>query len=109
MAPHAQQLSGMDHATLVTLRDRHPAWRLLASPHAPLVTSFLHRAVVVPNARVRDILEKAKAYFAKQSGRGTRSTGKAVPHSMARASTRLSTAPSALSRGHPLSHPGIPQ
>ena len=25
----------MDHSTLVSLRDRHPAWRLLASPHAP--------------------------------------------------------------------------
>ena len=42
----------MDHATLVSLRDRHPAWRLLASPHAPLVASFLHRAFVVPNVRV---------------------------------------------------------
>lgn len=42
----------MDHATLSTLRDRHPAWRLLASPHAPLVASFLHRVFVAPNVRV---------------------------------------------------------
>lgn len=42
----------MDHATLATLRDRHPAWRLLASPHAPLVASFLHRAFVAANVRV---------------------------------------------------------
>lgn len=42
----------MDHATLATLRDRHPAWRLLASPHAPLVASFFHRVFVAPNARV---------------------------------------------------------
>ncbi len=42
----------MDHATLTTLRDRHPAWRLLASPHAPLVASFLHRVFVAPNVRV---------------------------------------------------------
>ncbi len=42
----------MDHPTLATLRDRHPAWRLLASPHAPLVASFLHRVFVIPNVRV---------------------------------------------------------
>jgi hypothetical protein len=42
----------VNHATLATLRDRHPAWRLLASPHAPLVASFLHRVFVVPNVRV---------------------------------------------------------
>ncbi len=42
----------MDHATLANLRDRHPAWRLLASPHAPLIASFLHRSFVVPNVRV---------------------------------------------------------
>lgn len=42
----------MDHTTLVTLRDKHPAWRLLTSPHAPLVTSFLYRVFVTPNVRV---------------------------------------------------------
>ncbi len=42
----------MDHATLSALRDRHPAWRLLASPHAPLVAAFLHRVFVLPNVRV---------------------------------------------------------
>lgn len=42
----------MDHATLATLRDRHPAWRLLGSKHAPLVASFLHRVFVAPNVRV---------------------------------------------------------
>jgi hypothetical protein len=42
----------VDHATLTILRDRHPAWRLLASPHAPLVVSFLHRVFVAPNVRV---------------------------------------------------------
>lgn len=42
----------MNHATLLTLRDRHPAWRLLASPHAPLVASFLHRVYVLPNVRL---------------------------------------------------------
>ena len=42
----------MDHATLATMRDRHHAWRLLASLHAPLVASFLHRVFVAPNVRL---------------------------------------------------------
>ena len=42
----------LDFATLASLRDRHPAWRLLASAHAPLVASFLHRVFVAPNVRV---------------------------------------------------------
>ncbi|TNW09710.1 DUF3375 domain-containing protein, partial [Xylella fastidiosa] len=42
----------MDHATLTTLRERHPAWRLLTSSHAPLVASFLHRLFVATNARL---------------------------------------------------------
>jgi len=51
----------VDHATLSTLRDRHPAWRLLASPHAPLVASFLHRVFVVPNVRVMNEADLAEA------------------------------------------------
>ncbi|MGY6215783.1 DUF3375 domain-containing protein [Methylolobus aquaticus] len=51
----------MDHATLATLRDRHPAWRLLASPHAPLAASFLHRVFVVPNVRVMSEADLAEA------------------------------------------------
>lgn len=51
----------MDHATLSNLRDRHPAWRLLASPHAPLVASFLHRVFVAPNVRVMDETDLAEA------------------------------------------------
>jgi hypothetical protein len=51
----------MDHATLAALRDRHPAWRLLASPHAPLVASFLHRVFVVPNMRVMSEADLAEA------------------------------------------------
>ncbi|MFZ0788030.1 MAG: DUF3375 family protein [Chromatiaceae bacterium] len=42
----------MNHTVLSALRDRHPAWRLLASPPAPLVASFLHRVFVAPNVRV---------------------------------------------------------
>ena len=51
----------MDHGTLSTLRDRHPAWRLLASPHAPLVASFLHRVFVAPNVRVMSEADVAEA------------------------------------------------
>ncbi len=51
----------MDFATLSTFRDRNPAWRLLASPHAPLVASFLHRVFVVPNARVVSEADLAEA------------------------------------------------
>jgi len=42
----------LDYTTLTTLRDRHPAWRLLASKHAPLVVSFLHLVFVAENERV---------------------------------------------------------
>ncbi|MDD2884040.1 MAG: DUF3375 domain-containing protein [Dechloromonas sp.] len=42
----------MDYSTLDALRQHHPAWRLLNSPHAPLIASFLHRAFIAPNVRV---------------------------------------------------------
>ena len=42
----------MDYATLEALRRQHPAWRLLAAEHAPLIGSFLHRAFIAPNVRV---------------------------------------------------------
>ena len=42
----------LDYQTLDLLRRQHPAWRLLAAEHAPLVASFLHRAFVAPNVRV---------------------------------------------------------
>lgn len=51
----------MDYATLSTLRDRHPAWRLLASPHAPLLVSFLRRVFVAPNVRVMSEADLAEA------------------------------------------------
>jgi len=51
----------LDYVTLSPLRDRHPAWRLLASPHAPLVASFLHRAYVAPNVRVMSEPDLAEA------------------------------------------------
>jgi hypothetical protein len=51
----------VDHSTLATLRDHHPAWRLLASTHAPLVASFLHRVFVAPNVRVMSEADLAEA------------------------------------------------
>jgi len=41
----------MDYQQLVLLRRSHPAWRLLAADHAPMIASFLHRAFVAPNMR----------------------------------------------------------
>lgn len=51
----------LDYATLSTLRDRHAAWRLLASPHAPLVACFLPRVHVAPNVRVISEADLAEA------------------------------------------------
>lgn len=45
-------VSVLDYTTLDQLRRQHPAWRLLAAEHAPLVASFLHRVFITPNVRV---------------------------------------------------------
>ena len=47
-----EPLINLDYSTLDALRRQHPAWRLLAAEHAPLIGSFLHRAFIVPNVRV---------------------------------------------------------
>jgi flagellar motility protein MotE (MotC chaperone) len=39
------------HDDLVAQRRSHPAWRLLAAEHAPLVLGFLDRAFLAPNVR----------------------------------------------------------
>lgn len=41
----------MDFDYLTALRRLHPAWRLLAADHAPLVMAFLHRCFIEPNVR----------------------------------------------------------
>ncbi|MDD5461005.1 MAG: DUF3375 domain-containing protein [Methylococcales bacterium] len=51
----------IDYATLDVLRTHHPAWRLLHSPHAPLIASFLHRVFVAPNVRVMAAADLAEA------------------------------------------------
>lgn len=51
----------IDYNTLESLRQNHPAWRLLNSPQAALVASFLHRVFVVPNIRVMAQADLAEA------------------------------------------------
>jgi flagellar motility protein MotE (MotC chaperone) len=51
----------LDFATLDTLRNHHPAWRLLRSDHAALVASFLHRVFVAPNVRGMAAADLAEA------------------------------------------------
>jgi hypothetical protein len=51
----------MEYLALHALRERHAAWRLLVSPHAPLVASFLHRMFVVPNVRAMSQADLAEA------------------------------------------------
>ncbi|MDN5937677.1 MAG: DUF3375 domain-containing protein [Salinisphaera sp.] len=41
----------MDYDHLSALRGSHPAWRLLAADHAPLIVAFIHRAFTQPNLR----------------------------------------------------------
>ena len=49
----------MDYRHLATLRQKHPAWRLLAADHAPLIVGFLHDTFVRPNVRTLPQLELA--------------------------------------------------
>ncbi len=42
----------LDYDTLHSLRQSHPAWRLLCATNAPLIGSFLDRAFITPNQRV---------------------------------------------------------
>lgn len=41
----------IDYDTATTLREQHPAWRLLSAQNAPLVVAFLSRVFVEANAR----------------------------------------------------------
>ena len=41
----------MDYMQLVSLRQHHPAWRLLRADNAPLIISFLQQTFVAPNLR----------------------------------------------------------
>ena len=51
----------LDYDTLDRMRQSHPAWRLLRSNHAPLVTSFLQRFFLEPNRRATPQSDLAEA------------------------------------------------
>jgi len=51
----------VDFTTLDWLRQHHPAWRLLTSPHAALIASFLHRVFILPNERMITQADLAEA------------------------------------------------
>lgn len=63
-----------EYGTLELLRQRHPAWRLLRSDHAPLIASFLQRVFIAPNVRVIAQADLAEALedelFALRERRG---------------------------------------
>ena len=61
IGPPARCRVNFDHDSLDHLRQSHPAWRLLRSDHAALVASFLHRAFIAPNERVRAQSDLAEA------------------------------------------------
>lgn len=42
----------LDYQTLEYLRQHNPAWRLLTSPHAPLMISFFQKVFIAKNARI---------------------------------------------------------
>jgi hypothetical protein len=46
-----EQSASMEYRTVELLRRTHPAWRLLAADHAPLIVSFLFQAFIQPNVR----------------------------------------------------------
>jgi Protein of unknown function (DUF3375) len=51
----------MNYFTLDILHQRHPAWRLLRSDHAPLIASFLHRVFITPNVRIMSQADLSEA------------------------------------------------
>lgn len=51
----------LDYSALEALRANHPGWRLLTSPHAPLLASFLQRVFIAPNVRTIGAADLAEA------------------------------------------------
>jgi len=74
---------GLDFNTLDLLRQNHPAWRLLNSPHAPLVASFLHRVFILPNERIiaqAELVEKLEdELYVLRERRGTEAFPRTAP------------------------------
>lgn len=44
-------MQALDHDALDRMRQTHPAWRLLAADHAPLLLGFFDAAFIRPNRR----------------------------------------------------------
>ncbi len=67
----------LDYQTLEALRKNHPAWRLLASPHAPLIASFFQLVFVeknvrqMPQAELVEALEDALFHLRETLGENT--------------------------------------
>lgn len=60
----------VDHDTLDRFRQTHPAWRLLAADHAPLILSFFELAFIRPNRRAiaaPELTSHLDAYLAQLS------------------------------------------
>jgi hypothetical protein len=74
----------MDYRTLSTLRQMHPAWRLLAADHAPLVVNFLHRTFIQPNVRTlpqQELASRLQDYlYFLQEQHGDKAFPKSVRH-----------------------------
>ncbi|MES2128289.1 MAG: DUF3375 domain-containing protein [Pseudomonadota bacterium] len=69
----------LDYATLESLRANHPGWRLLTSPHAPLLASFLQRVFIAPNVRTIGAADLAEALEDELFGMRERLGAEAFP------------------------------
>lgn len=62
------QGQGLDHDALDRLRQTHPAWRLLAADHAPLLLGFFESAFIRPNRRAipaSELISHLDAYLSQ--------------------------------------------
>jgi flagellar motility protein MotE (MotC chaperone) len=71
----------LDYATLEILRRQHPAWRLLLAEHAALIASFLHKAFVLPNVRMKSAADLAEALEDELFGLREQSGNETFPRS----------------------------
>jgi hypothetical protein len=71
----------MDYDHLDSLRQHHPAWRLLRSEHAALIGAFLHKRFIAPNLRGVAAAELAEALEDELYGLRQRLGGDSFPKS----------------------------
>lgn len=74
----------LDYRTLKTLRQMHPAWRLLAADSAPFITSFLYQTFIQPNIRTlpqQELASRLQDYlYFLQEQHGGNAFSKSVRH-----------------------------